>query len=89
MNRIINVSVDGLSPLEISTIAGQVEEKIKLMGEKTKIADTSKLAIYAAFEFNTELYNLKQRSEVSSEAGEKKIDELVARLEKTLEKRLF
>ncbi|MCX5786858.1 MAG: cell division protein ZapA [Elusimicrobia bacterium] len=87
--RAITVSVEGLSPLEISSIAGKVEERIKRIEAKTKIADTSKLAILAAFEFATELENLKQKSEVSSEAEEKKIDELAAMLEKTMEKGLF
>ena len=76
----------GLVALEIVAIAGQVEERMKRIEENTKIVDGSKLAILAAFEFATELYNLKQKSEVSSEAGEKKLDELAARLEKVMEK---
>ena len=85
----MTVAVDGLSPIEISSIAGQVEERMKRIEEKTKIVDGSKLAILAAFEFNAELYNLRQKSEVNSEADGKKIDELVEKLEKTMEKRLF
>ena len=84
--RAMNISVEGLEALEIVAIAGQVEERMKRIEENTKIVDGSKLAILAAFEFATELYNLKQKSEVSSEAGEKKLDELAARLEKVMEK---
>jgi len=87
--RSMNVAVDGLSPIEINSIAGQVEERIKRIEEKTKIPDTAKLATLAAFEFATELYNLKQKSEVSNEADEKKIDDMVEKLEKTMEKGLF
>ena len=85
----MNVAADGLAPIEISSLVGQVEEKIKRIEEKTKIPDTATLATLAAFEFATELYRLKQKSEVSSEADGKKIDELVEKLEKTMEKRLF
>jgi len=87
--RSLTVAVDGLTPIEISSIAGQVEERISLIEAKTKIPDTAKLATLAAFEFATELYNLKQRSEISGEADGKKIDELIEKLEKTIEKGLF
>ena len=87
--RAVNVLVDGLSPIEIGSIAGQVEERMKRIEGKTEIPDTSKLAILAAFEFAMELYNLKQKSEVTDKAEETKIDELVAKLEKTMDKGLF
>ncbi|OGR49983.1 MAG: hypothetical protein A2X34_06375 [Elusimicrobia bacterium GWC2_51_8] len=87
--RQMNVAADGLSPIEISSIVGQVEERIKRIEEKTTIPDTATLATLAAFEFAAELYNLKRKSEVNSEADGKKIDELVEKLEKTMEKGLF
>lgn len=78
-------SVDGLTPIEMSTIVGQVEEKIKKIEEKLNIVDSSKLAILAAYDFAVELYNLRQRSETNREADTKKVEELVERLTKTLE----
>jgi cell division protein ZapA (FtsZ GTPase activity inhibitor) len=85
-NRTIKFpSVDGMSPLEMSTIVGQVEEKINKIEEKLNIVDSSKLAILAAYDFAVELYNLKQRSETNREADSKKVDELVEKLAKTLE----
>ena len=84
-NRVIKFpAVDGLSPIEQSTIVGQVEEKIDKIEEKLNIVDSSKLAILAAYDFAVELYNLKQRSETNREADSKKVDELVERLERTL-----
>lgn len=77
-------AVDGLSPIEQSTIVGQVEEKIHKIEEKLNIVDSSKLAILAAYDFAVELYNLKQRSETNREADSKKVDEMVERLERTL-----
>jgi len=77
-------SVDGLTPIEMSTIVGQVEEKIKKIEEKLNIVDSSKLAILAAYDFAVELYNLRQRSETNREADTRKVEELVEKLSKTL-----
>ncbi len=84
-NRVIKFpGVDGLSALEMEGIANQVEEKIKTIETRLKIADSSKLAILAAYDFAAELYNLKQRSETNQTADSKKIDEMVEKLRKTL-----
>lgn len=77
-------AVDGLTDIELSTIVGQVEEKIKKVEESLNIVDTSKLAILAAFDFAVELYNLRQKSETNREADSKKLEDMVARLENTL-----
>ena len=87
--RSLTLSVDGLGPLEITTIANQVVKKIEEIEEKTQIPDTSKLALLAAFDFATDLYNLKQKSETSREADLRKIEELVEKLESSLDKQLF
>ncbi|HAT71909.1 MAG TPA: hypothetical protein DCS63_03740 [Elusimicrobia bacterium] len=80
-------AVDGLMEIEVRAIIGQVEEKIARIEEKLKIPDTSKLAILAAYDFAVELYNLKQRSETNLEADSKKIEDIVTRLEKSLEEK--
>ncbi len=88
-NRLIKFpSVDGMSQLEMSMIVGQVEEKINKIEEKLNIVDSSKLAILAAYDFAVELYHLKQRSETNREADSKKVEELVEKLAKTLEKEI-
>jgi len=78
-------AVDGLTPIELGAIVNQVEEKLDKIEERLNIVDSSKLAILAAFDFAVELYNLRQRSETNREADSKKIDDMVACLEKTLE----
>jgi cell division protein ZapA (FtsZ GTPase activity inhibitor) len=80
-------AVDGLTDIELGTIVGQVEEKIKKVEESLNIVDTSKLAILAAFDFAVELYNLRQKSETNREADSKKLEDMVARLESTLEEK--
>lgn len=79
--------VDGLTDIEVSAIVRQVEEKIKKVEESLNIVDTSKLAILAAFDFAVELYNLRQKSETNREADSKKLEDMVARLENTLEEK--
>jgi cell division protein ZapA (FtsZ GTPase activity inhibitor) len=78
-------AVDGLSPIEQGAIVAQVEEKINTIESKLKIADSSKLAILAAYDFAVELYNLRQKSETNLSADTKKIDEMVEQLQKTLD----
>lgn len=77
-------AVDGMTDLEIGGIVAQVEEKINSIEEKLNIVDTSKLAILAAYDFAVELNNLKQRSETNREADSRKVEEMVAALERTL-----
>lgn len=77
-------AVDGLSPIEQSSLVGQVEEKINKIESKLNIVDTSKLAIIAAYDFAAELYNLRQKSETNLTADSKKVDEMTEKLQKVL-----
>ena len=86
-NRSFPVAVDGLTQLEMVNLAGKVEKKMAELEARTKTADTSKLAILAAFDFAVELYNLRQKSETNREADSKKLEDMVARLENTLEEK--
>lgn len=88
-NRTIIVSVAGLSPLEITNIGDQVENKINEIEAKTGIADSYRLSLMAALEFAIELHNLKQHSETAREADSRTIDELITKLESAMEKELF
>jgi len=83
-NRSFSVAIDGLTEIEIASIAGQVEKKMLELEESTKTADTSKLAVLAALDFAAELYNLKQRSESLRAADSRKVDELIEKLEISL-----
>jgi len=87
--RFISMAVDGLTELEIGSIADQVVKKMAAIEEKTNIPDTSKLSIMAAMEFAIELHSLKQKSETTTEADSRKISDLVSKLKGTLEKQLF
>lgn len=79
-------AVDGLTPIEVSTIIWQVEEKIKHIEEKMNIPDTGKLAMLAAYEFAVELYNLKRKNETDLAADSKKVEDMILKLEACVEK---
>ena len=87
--RQYSMSVDGLTEMEIAGIADQVEKKMDEIEKKTNTADTSKLAVMAAMEFATKLYNLKQKSENTTEADSREMDDLIAKLEGVPDKELF
>lgn len=85
-NRTIKFpAVDGLSQLEMSSIVTQVEGKMDRVEENLNIVDSSKIAIVAAYEFAVELYNLKQHFETLQAADSKKDEEMISKLEKSLE----
>ncbi len=81
------ISVDGLGELEIFSIVRQIEDKIDEIEAKTKIVDNSKLALLAAFEFVSELNNLKNKSDTNLEADSRQIDEQIKKLENALGKK--
>ncbi len=84
--RLVNFpDIDGLTEIEKGTIIRQVEEKINRIQKDSEIADTGKLAMLAAYEFNVELYNIKQKDETDNKANERKVDALISSLEKVLD----
>ncbi|MEI7529142.1 MAG: cell division protein ZapA [Elusimicrobiota bacterium] len=86
-NRLIKFpAVDGLSQLELSAIVGQVEKKMNKVEENLAIVDSSKIAIVAAYEFAVELYNLRQQSETNITANSQKVEEMISKLERSVEK---
>lgn len=87
--RPISMAVDGLTPLELTTIARHVENKIDDIEKKSNIADSYKLALMAAMELAIELHSLKHRLENNKEADSNKIEEMVTALEDALDKKLF
>ncbi|MEA3307490.1 MAG: cell division protein ZapA [Elusimicrobiota bacterium] len=87
--RQFRIKIDGLTPIEISTLANNVEDKMKFIEEKTGEVDTSKLAVLVAIDYASELYNLRQKTEANTQANERKVDTMINNLQKTLDKELF
>lgn len=83
--RRLSIEIEGLTAFEIHAIAASVDEKIKdVEASYPKVADTSKLAIYAALELATELYKLQQAQSTNHNALENTIDRITGHLQETL-----
>ncbi len=83
--RRLTVEIEGLTPIEISSLAQKVDEKIREIAEENeKIADSSKLAVLAALSYAAELSREKEARETERLYFEKKIEEFSRALESAL-----
>ena len=87
--RNLSVAIEGLTPIEISAVAGQVTAEMEKIEADTKTADTSKLAILAALSFAAELHKLNQQSGHLRQADEKRISGMISTLNSALGKDSF
>jgi cell division protein ZapA (FtsZ GTPase activity inhibitor) len=87
--RIYKIAIEGLTPIEIVSLASQIEEKMVEIEKEAKTPDTSKIAVLTALHFASELYGLKQKFENLKGADEKKVDEMISKLKTTLDKKFF
>ncbi|HOI41636.1 MAG TPA: cell division protein ZapA [Elusimicrobiales bacterium] len=85
----LNISMEGLTPIEVEAIAQQVEAKMTELEPGLKRVDTQKLAILTAMHFAAELFNLEHKSKDLRAADSRKIEELAASLKEALDSRLF
>ena len=83
--RRLSVEIEGLTPLEISTLAKQVSDKMgEIFNQHKNVADGSKLAILTALDFAAELSKVKDASETSRRVLEHKLDHLTELLKASL-----
>ncbi|MBI3554324.1 MAG: cell division protein ZapA [Elusimicrobia bacterium] len=82
--RRLTVEMEGFNPLQIMELARQVHEKIEQVASRTKIADSSRLAILAALEIAAELNQVKDAQAIERNAVENKISEFAAALKGAL-----
>jgi cell division protein ZapA (FtsZ GTPase activity inhibitor) len=83
--RRLEVEIEGLTPMEISLIAGMVNEKLDEAARlNPKVADTSKLAIHALLYMGAELYKLQQAESTSRKAMENTLDHIGKSLQDAL-----
>ncbi len=82
--RKFTIEMEGLSQLEISSIAQLVNERMEQIKEEQKVIDSSKLAIMTALEIAAELQKLKSKMEDFDAVEQKKVDMMTISLEKAL-----
>jgi len=82
--REMRVSLEGLTPMEVSALADQVTEKMKEIQQHSGTADSSKLAMLACLHYAADLQQLRDRVDSGEEVGGKRIDDLIEKLESSL-----
>lgn len=83
--RRFTIEMEGLTPMEISALAQQVEEKIRESAdENPKIADSGKLAIIAALKFAAALAKAEASQDTMNRVTEHKVEELSIALQSAL-----
>ncbi|HAM34816.1 MAG TPA: hypothetical protein DEB40_00785 [Elusimicrobia bacterium] len=83
--RRFTVEIDDLTPMEIVSIANNVNEKHdQVQALYPKIADSSKLAIITAFYMAVDLYQMQQAEKTNQDALENTLESVVNTLQQTL-----
>jgi cell division protein ZapA (FtsZ GTPase activity inhibitor) len=84
-HRRLTIEVEGLMPMEISSIARKVNEKYEeVQSLYPKVVDSSKLAMYTALYLAIDLYQLEQHESTNRMALENTLDNIGKVLQKSL-----
>ena|SRR5687767_2762937 len=83
--RKLTVEMEGLTQLEVHSLAQLVSDKMADIAKDSKIVDSSKLAILTALEVAAENQKLRDQLENLRVVEERKIDSMVLALEQVLE----
>lgn len=83
--RKLTVEMEGLTQLEVHSLAQLVSDKMADIARESKIVDSSKLAILTALEVAAENQKLRDQLENLRVVEERKIDSMVLALEQVLE----
>ena len=82
--RRLLIEMEGLSPLEVDSLARLVTERIVQIEAETKIVDTSKLAILTALDIAAENQRLQVQLKDLGLTEKREVDAMTISLEKAL-----
>lgn len=82
--RRLTVEIEGLTAMEVVSLAGELSNKMEEIEEKSKIYDSSKLAILTALEYAAEVSRLKASHDDLSRVVEHKLAAMTLSLQKAL-----
>jgi len=83
--RRFTIEMEGLSQLEINSIANLVDERMRQIAKESKTADSSKLAILTALELAAEYLRFKSKIEDYQRIEDHKLESLIISAEKSVE----
>ena len=83
--RKLTVEMEGVTPLEVQSLAQTVNERMTLIEKESKIVDSSKLAILTALEIAADNQRLHMQLKDLSLIEERKVDAMTVSLQKALD----
>jgi len=88
--KIFNVSIDGLTPLEIMNIAKKIEDEMDKIESERGIVDTYKQMVLVSLNYAAESYLKEKNAKILKEADTSKLDNIIKKMKKNLnEETLF
>jgi len=79
------IEMDGLSELEVLSVADQVNERIRRLAKDHNIVDSRKLALMAALEFAADLQRIQAAARNVEAVSEGKLESMILALERAME----
>ncbi|HBL17619.1 MAG: hypothetical protein A2X36_14085 [Elusimicrobia bacterium GWA2_69_24] len=83
--RKLLLKFEGITPIEVNTLAQDLDKRMREIADETKMYDSSKVAIMAALSYAAELDKLRSQLKNIGSAEERKIDGMIVELQKTVE----
>ncbi|WP_424245190.1 cell division protein ZapA (FtsZ GTPase activity inhibitor) [Elusimicrobium posterum] len=80
----LEVAIDGVEPMEVSSLASMVEKRMQDIADKTGTIDTLKLAIMTAMEFAAEVYIKGVDSGAKRQDELHRVNELILKLQASI-----
>lgn len=81
-----DVVLEGLSPLDITALAKEVENKMEEISDKKNTVDSFKLALYAALFYAAKAYSKDNTAQRRSKTEERQLDSAIDKLTMALER---
>ena len=83
--RRFSVEMEGLTPMEISALAAEVNKKMdEIAGQNDKVIDTALLAILTALHFADDMLKLEDKQRTQEMALERKVESMTLGLKTAL-----
>lgn len=83
----LTVEMEGLTQLEVNSLAQMVSEKMTEIEKDSNVVDTYKLALLTALEFAGEITRLKSQQDNQRMMEDRKLDEMIVAVQNSLEPR--
>ncbi len=82
--REYEMDAGGLTPLEVQSLAGFVDDKMREISEKFAVVDTQKIAVLAAINIALDYLQLRERSHPGADTTSPRLETLNQILDKAL-----